>query len=454
MSELNQYLEGQSRSDDRASEGSFTIASEKAMAKLKSFALQPNEWVLKIVQAAVAGRSEQLRIQQTRKFTQFEFVKSHGLPEVAHLLEALCSPQVSKNLVSREIVIGLRSIMTHQSFEIIWKNGDALEWNRSELQRVERPPQEALLQIRVQHDVLALRPWPYKPSTLLAENHLIRKRALFAPMAVFIDNQELKFEPYAFSKYDKQTHPGGSPRNFLAGFFALKPDGCARLGATPKTRPNRFLKDGMRRAEPFVIIEPEDRVTNDHSFQFFVSYHTDAEGQRKVRPESFRLLWTRLGVVCAEVELIQGEVGGFLCLPGDRFRSELGGLEVVPESPDYEGLTKILSSLTLTLEERVEPLVTNHPSRAQWSDGLDNSICMAVACFLLPVPVVAIVAAPALAIGLFGTGEKSEMRWWLLSQLTTGFKSLRRSMAGRTSLPGVRDICGLSCHPKECYPPR
>ena len=68
--DLQAYLHDQRAEGVQDSEGSFTVAREKALTKMAHYAL-PGEfsWTLKIVQAANCWQAELLEIVQTRVAT-------------------------------------------------------------------------------------------------------------------------------------------------------------------------------------------------------------------------------------------------------------------------------------------------------------------------------------------------------------------------------------------------
>ncbi len=84
-SELQQFLEAYRDEGDHQDEGEFTVAREKALSKLAEFQLPfAGGWALKVVQSAVAGGAQAIRIDQTYSETRCYFeVPSHwGLSDI------------------------------------------------------------------------------------------------------------------------------------------------------------------------------------------------------------------------------------------------------------------------------------------------------------------------------------------------------------------------------------
>ena len=102
----NQYGEGQVDS-----EGSFTIASEKALQKLAFFALPHQfDWVLKIVQAVNLWKADSLVVAQSRTATSFTFSPSPQ-PSPGSLLNALSSTAMNTSDPVHALAMALRSLV-------------------------------------------------------------------------------------------------------------------------------------------------------------------------------------------------------------------------------------------------------------------------------------------------------------------------------------------------------
>lgn len=94
-SELEAYLKGQLGEAAYESAGQFTLAREQALQKLASFQLpDPNWWILKVVQAAVASEAAALVVRQTSTDTKLVFAPSEPWT-LNQVEEALYDPEPS-----------------------------------------------------------------------------------------------------------------------------------------------------------------------------------------------------------------------------------------------------------------------------------------------------------------------------------------------------------------------
>lgn len=92
------------------SQGTFTIARDRAIAKLAEFQLpRKSSWILKIVQAAVVADSDALVIKQSRDDTVFDFYPSPQL-SLHGFLASLLSPEVSASPLFDHLRIALQSV--------------------------------------------------------------------------------------------------------------------------------------------------------------------------------------------------------------------------------------------------------------------------------------------------------------------------------------------------------
>ena len=121
------------------SQGQFTISRQEALRKLATFQL-PFElaWVLKIVQAAVAGEVRELRIRQTSTDTEFLF----QLPanwKLATLEQAFLQPDSSQPESIEHLRQGLwaASLNEGRPFQLVsGAEDDSVVWTGDELRRV------------------------------------------------------------------------------------------------------------------------------------------------------------------------------------------------------------------------------------------------------------------------------------------------------------------------------
>jgi len=119
--DLGEYLQ-QARSEGRQdSEGSFTVAQDKALKKLAHFAL-PGEfdWVLKVVQAANAWSCPVLLIRQSRVATSFFFQPAVAdFPSDSSLVQALREGSLTTGNPLHELCMALRSLVDQAKLSFV-----------------------------------------------------------------------------------------------------------------------------------------------------------------------------------------------------------------------------------------------------------------------------------------------------------------------------------------------
>ncbi len=129
--DLKAFLERKSSEGEVDSEGAFTVAREKALKKLASFAL-PSEydWVLKIVQAANLWQVPVLQVRQSRVATSFFCCPSEEqeFPSEALIIAALEEAALDQDNPVHQLAMALRSIVEQSrlSFVLAVRHGGEL----------------------------------------------------------------------------------------------------------------------------------------------------------------------------------------------------------------------------------------------------------------------------------------------------------------------------------------
>lgn len=112
--DLKAFLESQSSEGVVDSKGAFTVAREKALKKLASFAL-PGEydWVLKVVQAVNVWGAPRLVVRQSRVATSFYFCPPAGsvFPSESAIVGALESVALDRDDPVHQLAMALRSLV-------------------------------------------------------------------------------------------------------------------------------------------------------------------------------------------------------------------------------------------------------------------------------------------------------------------------------------------------------
>ena len=88
---MDKFLRESSHAGQWDSQGEFQVSVARALTKLAEYALsRPEQWILKMVQAAVAGEARKLEVRQFRNDFRAHFFAGSG-PATAWLaLSANC----------------------------------------------------------------------------------------------------------------------------------------------------------------------------------------------------------------------------------------------------------------------------------------------------------------------------------------------------------------------------
>lgn len=106
---LSQFLQLEAEAGTRDSQGVFTISGEAAIGKLAAFQLpRPSAWVLKIVQAAVAGRAPKVEFRQDARVTLILFQPRERFT-VDDLQSALMTTNICENRSLEHLSVALRA---------------------------------------------------------------------------------------------------------------------------------------------------------------------------------------------------------------------------------------------------------------------------------------------------------------------------------------------------------
>lgn len=119
--DLGQFLQEARAQGVPDSEGSFTVAKEKALAKLAKFSLPGAfDWVLKIVQAANAWNCQLLQIRQTRVATSFYMRPPEDrFPTDAEIVSALRQGAIDPGNPIHELCAALRALVDQAQLSFV-----------------------------------------------------------------------------------------------------------------------------------------------------------------------------------------------------------------------------------------------------------------------------------------------------------------------------------------------
>lgn len=362
---MDRFLKESSRAGQFDSRGQFTVAGQKALAKLAEHSLtRPEHWILKMVQAAVAGLSERLEVKQTRTeiALRFWFPTAPSFVEVADALLELDKPALP---FLGEMAIGLRALLKSRKFEVCWSQGPSLRWTGANLEEGTRNARASSFEIVV----------AYSPGWLsggaeerAGETQIVHSRAVYCPIPLLWDSREvsvLDIEPTALkSDTTKFFH--------LACGYLSEPQRESELIEVTRR------KDPLQGKAPLVRWPRAPGSVGSFSFYLVGGGYVDAP---------FRKIWTRYGVACAET-VFPAAMGGFLQLPGEHLRSDLTGLSLeLSQKESRAWPVGRLRSHGLAAIADLERL----PSKATYAEMAANlgvgvaALCLGTACSLVNV---------------------------------------------------------------------
>lgn len=339
---LNQFVADKSRAGDFDSAGEFTVSTDRALEKLRVHSLEnPSDWVLKMVQAAVAGHASEVRFTQFRNRVKVEFALPQPL-ERERLAQAWLSPKLGQQgEFLSELLIGLRPFLLSQRLLFRLGKDELLEWVGEELRSSQRSKE---LWHRHTSFAVVVERRPENRSWLrfrragvdAAEAVALQERARFSPIPVFLDGRRVKPLGRDFvhcANLGKtelvRRHPLAlgslTPEEYQESSFLGEP---TLAGARPLK--GRALENTIA----FANWPVEANSKNCCHFFFVYGWREDfsdgptPNSKRSTYPDSFTAHLTRLGVVVGERTAKDMPLGGYVQVALDGARTDLTGLSI------------------------------------------------------------------------------------------------------------------------------
>ena len=139
MDAIEEFLSAETAGGVVDSTGCFTVSQEKALRKLADYQLpRTSAWVLKMIQAGVAGGGSSIRIRQERKSTSFSFSQAH-FGTLEELSQIWREPQHQVTPAQAHLMVALRTVAFSRRRPVLVTHrteGDSIEslfWNGSNL---------------------------------------------------------------------------------------------------------------------------------------------------------------------------------------------------------------------------------------------------------------------------------------------------------------------------------
>ena len=332
---LKQFLESKASHGVPDSQGQFTLSSEEAFHKLSHLCLEDTEdWILKVVQATVAGGGTKLSLKHSRRALTVDI---HGLAELPTLQEierAIFSPELPTSPFLSELVVGLRTLMSFASLGIGIGGEECLFWEGGKMGHYQSRDAGPGLRIWV-----PTRKWSIGTAKKsLAQIDLLSRRAMCAPIRLLVDSKPLLPDnTLGLSLWHSDGLYSGTDRSAPLLYSRFEPTvSLEALKEAVEIKGQRFLSDRVKTAGFLVksFLRNGPRSSNFHYYawaRFYEMEMKDQEGNssrpREVCPGFFELQFTRLGVVCGRIA-VDAPLNATLQFPADDLQGDLSGLSL------------------------------------------------------------------------------------------------------------------------------
>jgi hypothetical protein len=374
---LERFLEEKAEPGRFDSQGHFSISAQRALEKLIDHAVaDPAHWILKLVQAGVAARAEEIQIKAFRGSTRADIVLA-TLPPLDKLEGALLRLESPRGSLLAELCIGLRALLKQHQFRLIWCDGESAQgfvWNGSSLDFVKAhacsvPSSRLRLEMSGPQTSAASR---------ADEARLLEQLCRWCCVTLVLDGRQVNGPGnLPQSQFPHLRHGVGSPRYLASGWL-----GDHRNDSVCQAVTNG--QEVMRTETPFLHWARKPGHQFGGGFCFYVSYeyltgaledllHLPGHHSPFLISEFFCLGVNRLGVLCGGYESEDFGLGGELVVCGDFLTTDLVGLTVEPDERWHQDLSKVLEELAILVDIVKDRLVV-HGRRARpgmWEQARD-----------------------------------------------------------------------------------
>lgn len=396
----SELLQSSDESPERLLKVAF--AAEQRLGSAKPYEpFQPEDWILKVVQAATRATAREVRVVQTRSACRVQLaIPPHTLPDVGTLLEALTEKTGTLNdSWLLELVIGLRMVGEFRDFTLHldnWKRAWRVE---SRSGRLEATPTSSDGRAQLTLEVPYLGKAPDRARQAAEEMVALATRTRLCPFPLYIDDRRLTWE-----------RPIEKRRLAQAGREVYLASVCCTEGepfSPPREEPtSRTLSD----TAPLAELGSEVRgALSSHLdirgyFEPVMSRASAVTGFSFLR-QPLRLFWYRHGVLCGQQE-VEGwhSLEVLVHLDGNHLSSSVAGLKVEPVEFAFPlRHLRPLARLETVLNAIAEELERYQPSPPEGSSRARKAALGVVATPLL-VLLFGSVAAPVLLKSALASG--------------------------------------------------
>lgn len=314
-SELQLFLQAYEREGSDQGEGSFTLAKEKALAKLAEFQLPfAGGWALKIVQAVVAGGdSTSLRVGQNKSETRFHFEIPHSWTPTS-VEDAFFDPIPSSDRSLDHLMRALWAVGLNQKrpFEIrLNRHRARIIWNGLSFHRfdLEKPDPENRAVVTIAHRGLDDERGRFVESRAIRRRNADVAKALTdyaytCPLPLTLDWRRLDALQYCPDYgVSVETHP------YLLGFC---PTALGSFGLPQRTFDYLPVEEvsGPRPARLKALsssVVSGSQAYSMASLAYMFSYHAHDVGTAFEKKRSSVCFWLQDGVVVDQQKLAVSE---------------------------------------------------------------------------------------------------------------------------------------------------
>lgn len=403
MNDLSSFIEQQRAAGSYESAGAFTLSIEKARDKLSSFSfINPEDYLLKLVQAAVSLGVEKLNVQllQRTVLLYFETSSDNSTVCVEAVARALTSPLDESNPARAYLTLAMCAVADQEPSELMWG-----EWEHS--------GRGTILSLgagrsEIFHDAPFPRTEPLDPSRnfylfymqkkfkgipigqMAAEHSALTRRCAFAPMPIFLDGCQI--EP-SFPV----TFPSADPVSELTSPYLGAVDILADENPTLRWPPARPGGRGWRTTLPDELTDlsptlpPVYRMRLPRDFETPMAKESGfnrAYGIPIYLYGHSQIYYVKDGVTLNPIKTHESGGGAFAILDGATVKTDLTGLQVVVTDKvraDIEAAAEVWKVQVERITGFPPPIYSNKPIHARGSTYATVFGC----CLLGPLGIIA-----------------------------------------------------------------
>ncbi len=353
------FLEEKAQPGRFDSEGHFSVSTELALRKLKDHALvDPSQWVLKLVQAGVAGRADEIAIKAFRNSTRADIVLSDLAP-LDTFEGALLRLESARGSLMGELCVGLRALLNQHQFRLLWCDGESAQgfvWDGSELHHA-KPHPCSVTSSRLRLEMSGPQ---CSAASRAEETRLLQERCRWCGVTLTLDGRQVNGpDNLPRSQFPLTRHGTDSPRYLASGWLR---DTLPEVEPSDPVSP--VLKKGqdvLRAGTPFLHWPRRQTHQFGGGFCLYVSYEFLDDSSPgflsyfgdpipSLLNEVFCLGVNRLGVLCGGYESEDFGIGGQVVICGDALATDLVGLNVVPDARWRKEATAVLTELMVLVD--------------------------------------------------------------------------------------------------------